>query len=145
MSIVTTSPKITVRCLECRRLRQLTNCADNRRRLQIGRDGIYIGTCTICTYSLSPRGPGAGYTIRGEAAPGRPLPAEPTDAPPGSLEKVDVMEQRYRDGVQLYHPDDAPSGTSLEGWTPIAGGRFPRSRVDLLENLENCDDDENAA
>jgi hypothetical protein len=36
-----------------------------------------------------------------------PLP-EPTDAPPGSVEKVAVLEQRARLGETLWHPQDAP-------------------------------------
>jgi hypothetical protein len=35
------------------------------------------------------------------------LPA-PTDAPPGSAEKVAVLEQRARLGQALWHPSDAP-------------------------------------
>ena len=36
------------------------------------------------------------------------LPLRPTDALPGSPEKVAVLEQRARLGVSLWHPDDAP-------------------------------------
>lgn len=34
-------------------------------------------------------------------------PPEPTLAPPGSAEKVRVLEQRARRGEALWHPDDA--------------------------------------
>jgi hypothetical protein len=37
-----------------------------------------------------------------------PLPAQPTDALPGSPEKVAVLEERARLGVSLWHPLDAP-------------------------------------
>lgn len=32
----------------------------------------------------------------------------PTGAPPGSPEKVAILEQRARMGMALWHPDDAP-------------------------------------
>jgi hypothetical protein len=35
------------------------------------------------------------------------LPATPTQALPGSLEKVAVLEQRAQMGVSLWHPLDA--------------------------------------
>ncbi len=38
---------------------------------------------------------------------GRPHPAEPTDALPGSPEKVDVLAERASRGEVLWHPDDA--------------------------------------
>lgn len=31
---------------------------------------------------------------------------EPTDAMPGTQEKIDVMEQRVRQGEAIHHPDD---------------------------------------
>ncbi len=37
----------------------------------------------------------------------RKLPPKPTDAPPGSLEKVLVMAERYISGYHIYHPLDA--------------------------------------
>src|SRR5438876_918710 len=36
-----------------------------------------------------------------------PLPAFPTDALPGSLEKMAVLEERARLRQSLWHPDDA--------------------------------------
>ena len=38
----------------------------------------------------------------------RPLPIEPTIAPPGSMQKIAVLHQRAMAGVDLWHPDDAP-------------------------------------
>jgi hypothetical protein len=37
-----------------------------------------------------------------------PLPPEPTASPPGSPEKVAVLEERARLHQQLWYPDDAP-------------------------------------
>ena len=37
----------------------------------------------------------------------RPLPAEPTHHPPGTDEKMAVLERRAAAGEQLFHPDDA--------------------------------------
>ena len=39
-----------------------------------------------------------------------PLPPAPTDAPPGTLRKIEVMAQRYEKGYQLHHPQDAKRG-----------------------------------
>ena len=36
----------------------------------------------------------------------RPLPLEPTTAMPGSLKKIEIMEQRYADGFHVHHPLD---------------------------------------
>lgn len=36
--------------------------------------------------------------------------AHPTDAAPGTPEKIAVMEQRYADGEQIRHPRDADNG-----------------------------------
>ena len=35
-----------------------------------------------------------------------PTPRKPTDAGPGSPEKVEIMAQRLADGERLHHPDD---------------------------------------
>lgn len=37
-------------------------------------------------------------------------PAQGTDAPPGSKEKVAVLARRARRGMELWHPEDAGSG-----------------------------------
>ncbi len=59
------------------------------------------------------------------------LPNSPTNAEPGSAEKLAVMAQRALDGVSLFHPDDlridnvtADAG-HLAAWRP-SGGRFVR-------------------
>jgi hypothetical protein len=39
--------------------------------------------------------------------PGRRMPDSPTSAPPGSPEKVAVLEARAARGEILWHPDDA--------------------------------------
>jgi hypothetical protein len=44
------------------------------------------------------------------------LPATPTKAPPGSPEKVAVLEERARLRQSLWHPDDAPMG---EAFVPV--------------------------
>jgi len=35
-----------------------------------------------------------------------PEPELPTDAPPGSIEKIDVFRERLLRGESLWHPDD---------------------------------------
>lgn len=39
-----------------------------------------------------------------------PLPAFPTEALPGSPEKVAILEERARRRQSLWHPEDAPFG-----------------------------------
>lgn len=46
------------------------------------------------------------YTAAHENA-ARTLPPEPTDAPPGSLQKIAVMKSRFAAGHHMHHPDDA--------------------------------------
>ncbi len=41
------------------------------------------------------------------------VPSEPTDALPGTPEKVAVMMRRHRDGERLHHPSDP-----VIDWTP---------------------------
>jgi hypothetical protein len=53
-----------------------------------------------------------------------PLAAFPTDARPGSLDKVRVMEGRYRLRVALFHPLDAGG--------PCASPRDPAELADFL-------------
>lgn len=43
-------------------------------------------------------------------AVGRPIPDEPTEAPPGSRLKVEVLAERARRRQQLWHPEDAGGG-----------------------------------
>jgi hypothetical protein len=75
------------------------------------------GLCFVChsdaeIRDLYPAGSAAGknakYARRAEADGYRagPLPAAPTDAPPGSEEKMRVMRARVRAGEQLHHPGD---------------------------------------
>jgi hypothetical protein len=42
-----------------------------------------------------------------------PLPAHPTNAPPGTPEKVAVLEQRAKNGEALFHPQDAGMASVL--------------------------------
>jgi hypothetical protein len=53
----------------------------------------------------------------------RPLPAEPTDALPGSEEKIRVLAQRAERGEQLWHPLDRrgqDATSTLSGLSPQA-------------------------
>ena len=42
-----------------------------------------------------------------ELPPPTEMPDSPTDALPGSQEKIEVMSRRYQSGKHLHHPDDA--------------------------------------
>lgn len=47
------------------------------------------------------------YPIKALEVPDpRPLPKNPTDAIPGSKEKIRVYQKRVRENTQLFHPDD---------------------------------------
>lgn len=69
------------------------------------------GLCWTCYYTpgVKERYPSTSkYAFRrlGNFTGLRPLPAEPTDAPPGSKEKLAVMSGRASRGESLFHPDD---------------------------------------
>lgn len=59
----------------------------------------------------------------------RPLPT-PTDAEPGSSQKIDVLAERVARGERLWHPDDNTRQT-------MPNGR-PR-RLDEPADLARCD------
>jgi hypothetical protein len=77
-------------------------------------------------------GGGGGYGVAGGINPQGRLPAEPTDAPPGTPEKVEVMRERVTRLESPFHPDDAlmdPEGAaaeSLDDWLDFS--RHPRQR-----------------
>jgi hypothetical protein len=54
----------------------------------------------------------------------RGLPAQPTDAMPGTEEKVQVLEQRVRNGEGLWHPADATDRDDYAGWLRIESTVF---------------------
>lgn len=55
----------------------------------------------------------------------RPIPLEPTDAIPGSEEKIQVMRDRWANGYSIHHPNDirlAPSSVeTYSGMTYLVG------------------------
>jgi hypothetical protein len=71
------------------------------------------GLCWACFNDpavrvLYPTHPTLGRTGVGlSSARSRELPAEPTAAPPGTDDKMAVLEQRAAEGVCLWHPADA--------------------------------------
>lgn len=77
------------------------------------------GLCSRCYYTVAVRvrygglqelgrGTRDGYKSPvGRVAP-KDLPPEPTSAQPGTPEKVEVLRERARAGVSLWHPLDAP-------------------------------------
>lgn len=50
---------------------------------------------------------GSHVARRGDPIADPPLAAEPTAAPPGSLEKIEVMRERAERGEAVFHPGDA--------------------------------------
>lgn len=77
------------------------------------------GLCKPCYDSpardLYPLGEAAKFVPQRPADPwkGRP-PRVPTDALPGTLEKIEVMAQRAARGESLFHDDDAKPDTEDE-------------------------------
>ncbi len=64
-----------------------------------------------------------------------PLPASPTDALPGSKEKIRILAERARNGVSLWHPLDP----RLDRVRPGRPSRIARLLLDFLEE-ENPSD-----
>lgn len=69
------------------------------------------GLCWSCFSDLDirvlyPRNPMSGKLAVRDSYKTRPLPENPTDALPGSKEKLLVMEERASRQEQLFHPDD---------------------------------------
>lgn len=50
------------------------------------------------------------------------VPADPTNAPCGSLAKLKVMRQRFERGEGLFHPDDNPVFVGESGIFSTGGG-----------------------
>lgn len=66
------------------------------------------GLCWSCFYrpGVRERYPPQGVTHRGLGMGRRRLPCEPTDAWPGTPEKIQVFMQRAARGEELFHADD---------------------------------------
>ena len=73
------------------------------------------GLCWSCFYSPGVRERYPPCHRRGTGSSRKRLPCEPTDAIPGSPEKIRVLMDRVARGQELFHDDDA------ELWTaPLA-------------------------
>jgi hypothetical protein len=73
------------------------------------------GICVTCYSFPEIR---AAYCLRRKAGPavtmaGDRLPPSPTEAPPGSAEKVAALEVRAAGHYCLWHPQDGPAALSL--------------------------------
>ncbi len=69
------------------------------------------GLCWTCYYTpgVKERHPNPSKFARrgvGNLTGNRPDPAGPTSARPGTAEKLAVLAERAKDGVNLWHPDD---------------------------------------
>jgi hypothetical protein len=80
------------------------------------------GLCRECYYNLGIRDcypvilnphtrRGSGLPLENGDADHRPIPAQPTNAKPGSYDKILVLQERAAKGQQLFHPQDAPFGS----------------------------------
>lgn len=86
------------------------------RHCRLGKVTRPRGLCWVCYYAPGvrelygpPRPETAKFAGRGtpDTAGDRPPAAAPTTAPPGTPEKLAVLEARAQDGVRLFHPADA--------------------------------------
>jgi hypothetical protein len=82
------------------------------RHCEVSRASRPRGLCWRCYYTPAVRDlyPSTSKYARqgvGNFSGNTPLPALPTDAVPGSEEKVRVLMLRAEKGVSLWHPDDA--------------------------------------
>jgi hypothetical protein len=82
------------------------------RHCHLGRVSRPRGLCWHCYYTAGVRDhypPTSKYSRRGVGnfCGDTPLPPLPTDAPPGSRAKVEVLMERAARHQTLWHPDDA--------------------------------------
>jgi hypothetical protein len=61
----------------------------------------------------------------------------PTDAPPGSLEKIQVMRERKSKGFSCFHPEDRLDCRGLHGGREADSIR-PRSKVKRMKASQNA-------
>lgn len=71
-------------------------CKNCRKWKPVGKGSSICARCILRATRRDPRAP--------ESA--RPLPPFPTSAIPGSAAKVAIMEDRWRRGFHIHHPDD---------------------------------------
>jgi hypothetical protein len=91
------------------------------------------GLCWVCYYAVGIREhyvTDSKFLRRGvgNGAKGVKLPAKPTDAPPGTAEKVKTLTARAAAGVALWHPDDNIDATNSDR-VQRAINRLARKRV----------------
>lgn len=98
-------------CLHCKN--NLASSASRRMKSGDRRYATRRGLCWHCWKNKNIRvqyPPVSAWGARGHkdrpAGVGRPLPT-PTDALPGTAEKIEVLRERARKGQLLAHPDDA--------------------------------------
>ena len=61
----------------------------------------------------------------------QPPPFEPTDAFPGSEEKISVLRRRWESGLPLWHPEDVRIATAWE----VLSRRRLQDMIDRLKQL----------
>lgn len=99
---------VNIPCPECGRVRTVkVQCPWHEARVRAVR-------CRACANRAAAAGGGSRGLGRDVHAP--PLPARPTDTPPGSPERMAVYGERCERGEQLFHPDDR-RGSAWAGWT----------------------------
>jgi hypothetical protein len=89
--------------------------------LENARHGLDVAAWAATLAKLSPE----------EYCLGRVLPGAPTDAPPGSAAKIQVLADRAGKGLALHHPGDAAADGARVCWLPSAGGRHVFAQTNL--------------
>jgi hypothetical protein len=113
--------RVRLRCVRRGKTLRCRSCADKARE---GGTGLK-GTCRHCNFRSANRSRGLCYTCfyvpgvkdmypstskyarRGVTTGGSCAPLVPTTAPPGTPEKLLVMEHRAAQGQAIFHPFDA--------------------------------------
>jgi hypothetical protein len=108
------------------------------RHCQIGNPNRPRGLCWRCYYTPGVRDlypSSSKFARRGlpDIQDGHCLAMEPTPHPPGSPEKVLVLQERARLGVSLFHPDDAEGARH---WQEKARGHWGDAGENRMEYRE---------
>ena len=90
--------------------------------------GADCGTQELCT----------ACTVLVQVGPKELLPCQPTNAAPGSDDKIRVLRLRLERGERLYHPDDCAVLANREGGAPKTIGEKRLSKMESFA-VSTCD------
>lgn len=70
-------------------------------------------------------------------------PHEPSEAPPGTSQKLDLLARRAELGLELFHPEDAAETGDLNKWDHLGrggAGRYEDREYREVHLVEDDDD-----